>query len=177
MEIDFVSDKYAAASLPKQEFYYYLGLLSTKFAKTEYNILMILGLLIVEDFVLTGTLLEQNTLDRNIQILKKINKYRRFKSNLMSQMLEKLGSVKKNRNLFIHGIWSDPYVEENDLMISCTEPKVQLTELAHCRNWSSAKSHKFRIAYIKKQVLILDEISLTQDHLIKELKLNPDQFD
>ena len=176
MEINFSNDKYAHASLPKQEFYYYLGLMSTKFAKIEYNILTILGLLIIEDFVLSGTLLERNTLERNIELLKKVNQYRMFKTSLVSQMLAKLGSVKKNRNLFIHGIWSEPYIEENDLMISCSERKIQHTMLSHGNNWSSAKNHKFRIGYIKKQVLIIDEIILTQDHLIKELENNPGQF-
>jgi len=43
MEIDFTRHKYQQASLPKQEFYYYLGLLSTKFATIEYNVQTTLG--------------------------------------------------------------------------------------------------------------------------------------
>lgn len=62
---------YSKTEEPKKEFYFFLGLLSTKFAIMESNLLTILGLLIIDNFVLTSTVLEKNSLAQNIDLLKK----------------------------------------------------------------------------------------------------------
>jgi len=160
----------------EKEFYFYLGQMSTSFAKMEYNILTILGNLIIDDFVLTATILESNSLAQNIELLKKINKYRCFETNSLSNLISKIGSVRKNRNLFIHGIWGEPFEKENDLMIICREPKILYEEKKDdkktdriAKTWTSSKSHEFRLSYIKRQIEIIEDIITAQNALIKQL--------
>ncbi len=107
-----MTKKYLNSKDTEKEFYFYLGLLATLFSKMESNLLDILGKLIVDDFVLTNTILEKNSLAQNIELLKSINRYRGFQEKYFESLISKMGSVRKNRNLFIHGVWSE-------LCISC----------------------------------------------------------
>lgn len=65
-----------------KEFYFYLGLISTNFAIVEFNIIKFLGKLIIDDFVLTNTILERNSLAQNIELLKKLTNGENMKQML-----------------------------------------------------------------------------------------------
>lgn len=88
----------------KKEFYFNLGLLSTKFSKMEYKLIQILGLLIVDNFVITNTIFEKNSLAQNLELLKKLNKYRSYEEKYIQNLIANIGRIKKDRNLFIHGM-------------------------------------------------------------------------
>jgi len=161
----------------KNDFYTNLGLLSTKFAKLEYKVMEILGLLIIDNFVITNTIFEKNTLAQNIELLKRINKYRKYEEESIKNLIEKIGSLRKIRNLFIHGIWGEPFKFENDTLIQCQEPKIQYEdirddEIVLQQEWSSSKSHEFRLTYIKKTIQNLDDIINSQDCLIQRLRMH-----
>jgi len=154
----------------KKEFYYYLGLLSTKFAKLEFNLLSILSKLILDDFVLTSTILERNSLSQNIELLKKINKYKKFEVKSITKLIMSISNLKTTRNLFIHGIWGEPYIAENDISIHCQEARILYEEMENGKRWSSVRNHTFKLAFIKKQVQIIDDLILAQDYLIDKLE-------
>jgi hypothetical protein len=154
----------------KKEFYYYLGLLSTKFAKLEFNLLSILSKLILDDFVLTFTILERNSLSQNIELLKKLNKYKGFEEKSINELIKSIGNLKTTRNLFIHGIWGEPYIAENDISINCKEARILYQEDERKKSWASARNHTFRLSYIKKQIQIIDDLILAQDYLINKIK-------
>jgi hypothetical protein len=165
-----MTHKYSQVDDSHKEFYYYLGLISTKFAILESNLLNLLGKMIIDDFVLTNTLLERNSLSQNIELLKRINKYRQFEEDTIRKLIEKISSIRVNRNLFIHGIWGKPFMAENDLMIICAEPKLLYEENERVRSWASKKNHKFRLPYLKKQVDHIDEILMAQEYLLKKME-------
>lgn len=123
-----MTNKYSNTDKPKKEFYFYLGLLSTLFARMESNLITILGQLIVDNFVLTSTILERNSLAQNIELLKKINKYRGYEEAAIKNLTDKISNVKSKRNLFIHGIWSDPFELDNDIIILCYEARLLYEE-------------------------------------------------
>lgn len=168
-----MTDRYSNAEEPKKEFYFYLGLLSTKFAVMESNLLKILGLLIIDNFVLTATILERNSLAQNIELLKKVNKYRGYEENAIKNLIEKIGHIKGKRNLFIHGIWSEPFESNNDVVISCYEPKLLYEEEKEgdkiSKLWTSSNKHEFKLTYIKKLVENIGNIITEQDYLIRKL--------
>lgn len=169
-----MSMKYKDITEPKREFYCYLGLLSTKFAIMESHITTILGLLIIDDFVLTSTLFERNNLQQNIDFLKKISKHRDYEVEIINSIIRSIGNIKDKRNLFIHGIWEEPYEFENDIIIKCLEPR--LDHRIETRNGStfktttSHKTHEFRLTYIKKLVRDINDIIIAQEAAIKRLK-------
>lgn len=161
----------------KINFYTNLGLLSTKFAKLEYKLMEILGLLIIDNFVITNTIFEKNTLAQNIELLKRINKYRKHEEKYIQNLIAKIGSIRKVRNLFIHGIWGEPFEFENDILIQCQEPRIQYDDIKEDeiiiqQEWASSKSHEFRLAYIKKIIQDLDDIINSQDYLIQKLRIH-----
>ncbi len=166
---------YSKTEEPKKEFYFFLGLLSTKFAIMESNLLTILGLLIIDNFVLTSTVLEKNSLAQNIDLLKKINKYRSFEEATIEDLIAKIVNIKSRRNLFIHGIWGDPFEFDDDIIITCYEPKL-LYKQEHefgeytSKTWSSLVQHEFKMTHIKSLVETIIDILVTQDYLVNKLK-------
>jgi hypothetical protein len=169
-------NRYSKTEESKKEFYFYLGLLSTKFAIMESNLLKMLGLLIVDNFVLTSTILERNSLAQNIELLKKVNNYRGYEENAIKSLTEKIAQIKSKRNLFIHGIWGEPFEYDNDVIISCYEPKLIYDEEINnngekiSKTWTSSNQHEFRLTYIKKLVENIGDIITAQDYLISKLE-------
>ncbi|UUF15167.1 MULTISPECIES: hypothetical protein [Flavobacterium] len=158
----------------KKEFYFYLGLLSTLFAKMESNLLIITGKLITDDFVLASVLFERNTLAQNIDLIKKISVQRDFEINLIKNLADKISNIKRIRNLFIHGVWGEPYEKNNDVLITCSESKIDSVEKKFgaitAKSWKSVTTTEFRLTYIRKQVDHVEEIILSQNFLIKKLE-------
>lgn len=168
--------KFDNAEESTKEFYFYLGLLSTKFAVIESNLLSLLGSLITNDFVLTNTILERNSLSQNIDLLKKINKYRRFEEHKIQIVIQKISAIRIQRNLFIHGLWGVPTDKDKDVVISCSEPKIVYEENVRHRQWSSIKNHVFHLSYIKKLIEETDIIICELEFLAKTLEEDDDFY-
>ena len=170
-----MTKRYSNFTDSEKEFYFFLGLLSTKFAVMEYRLLQFLGGLIIDDFVLTNTIFEKNSLYQNIELIKEINKKRKFQKSAVDKLIEQISNIRGKRNLFIHGIWGEPISKENDLIINCDEPKLDYSEERligglMSQSWRSVKSYEFRLSYIKKLVENLNDIIYTQEFLIEKLK-------
>ena len=170
-----MTKRYSEYEEKHKEFYFYLGLISTRFAVVEYKVLKMLGLLISDDFVLTNTLFERNSLSQNIEFLKKINKLKRIEEVSIHNLIGKITNIKGKRNLFVHGLWGEPEIKENDLIISYADPKMDYTEefdngIRMSRTWSSVTKHEFRLSYLKKLSVSLSDIILAQNHLIKRIE-------
>ena len=170
-----MSDKYNKTEESKKEFYFYLGLLSTLFAKMESNLLTILGSLIADDFVLTTTILERNSLAQNIELLKKLNNYRDYEKKSLRNLIDKISKIKGTRNLFIHGIWGEPFELDNDIIMTCDEAKLLYEEekdangLIENKSWASKTRHEFRLSYIQKLVENVEDIITVQNYFINKL--------
>jgi len=170
-----MTSKFKNTDEKEKEVYFYLGLLSTLFAKMESKLLIIVGKHITSDFVLANTLFERNTLASNIEMLRSINDLKDFENETVKQLIQKISNIKKIRNLFIHGVWSDPIERENDIFIICRESKLDYSEKKENGNrisrlWGSNKSTEFRLSYIRKQVDHVEEILLIEDYLIKKFE-------
>ena len=170
-----MTNKYKNTDENKKDVYFYLGLLSTLFAKMESKLLDILGKHITSDFVLANTLFERNTLYQNIEILKSVNDLKGFEEVTVKKLIQKISSIRKTRNLFIHGVWDEPIEFENDILIVCRESKLDYSEERQngervSRLWGSKKSTEFRLSYIRKLVDNVEEILLIEDYLIKKIE-------
>jgi hypothetical protein len=55
----------------EKKFYFHLGLLSTKFAEMETNVISLLGGMITDEIFLINPIIEKNSLSQNIDLLKK----------------------------------------------------------------------------------------------------------
>lgn len=153
-----------------KEFYYYLGLLSTKFAEVEVNIMSMLGKLVVDEIFLINTIIERNSLRHNIELLKKINLYREFKTSEIKHLIEKISSLRIERNLFIHALWGKPFFKDGKIMISCLEPKVVSNINSYGRMRQSGKEHEFELSYLIKKISEVDEIINTQKSILQKIE-------
>lgn len=161
----------------EKEFYAYLGLLSVKFAKLEFNISAILGKLINSDEdLIVITLVENNSLNQNIELLKKINRIRKYQESSIENLIEEIGRVKNERNLFIHGLWGIPYESENDVKVNCEERKIRhsvdkdMKGNKVSQTWKLNKNQTYRLSYMKKRISTIDNILLAQEALIRKLE-------
>lgn len=170
-----MTHKYKNTDERKKEVYFYLGLLSTLFAKMESKLLDILGKHITSDFVLANTLFERNTLYQNIEMLKSINNLKDFEAETVKKLIQKISNVRKTRNLFIHGVWDEPIEFDNDILIVCRESKLDYSEEKEngkiiSRQWTSKRNTEFRLSYIRKLVENVEEILLIEDYLLRKLE-------
>ena len=161
----------------EKEFYAHLGLLSVRFAMVEYNLSIILGKLFgTDDDLISVTLIEKNTLSQNVEMLKKINKIRSCHEYEINNIIELVGRIKSNRNLFIHGIWGCPFESGNDIKIICDERRIRhkyekdINGKVIRENWEFNRNHILKLSDIKKQIDSIDCILLLQNVLIEKLK-------
>lgn len=159
------------------EFYTHLGLLSVKFAQMEYKLSTILGKLFgTDDDLITVTVTEKNTLSKNIELLKNLNRIRKFQYQLILDLINKIGKIQSDRNLFIHGIWSNPIKSENSINIICDEKKIRYNEEKDKvgnvidQTWHFNKNHIFSLSDIKNRINDIDNIVALEDGLIKDLE-------
>jgi len=159
------------------EFYAHLGLLSVKFAQMEYRLSTILGKLFgTEDDLIPVTVTENNSLSKNIELLKKLNRIRKFQDSLINDLINQIGKIQSDRNLFIHGIWGTPFESEGSTKIVCDEKKIRYEEKKDSRwdgldqTWHFNKNHIFGLSDIKNRINKLDSIISVQDGLLKDLE-------
>jgi hypothetical protein len=94
----------------------------------------------------------------------------------MKNLINEIGKIKSDRNLFIHGLWELPYESENDIKIVCGERNLKYDEHKDKegniieQKWTSNKKHIFWLSYIKKQIRKIEDILVSQNYLINELE-------
>jgi hypothetical protein len=166
------------------EFYAHLGLLSVRFAKLEFKLSTILGkLLDPKDDLIPTLITENNSLSKNIELLKKLNRVRNFHHALVSNLTSQISKIQNDRNLFIHGIWSDPIINENSIQIICEERKIRYNDEKDYegnfveQTWHLNKNHPFNLDDIKNRIKVIDNIVELEDKLLTELEdENNDHF-
>lgn len=153
----------------EKEFYFHLGLLSTKFAEIEANVISMLGGLITDNSFLINPIIEKNSLSQNIELLKKINLYKEFEKEDIETLINRTSKVRQYRNLFIHGLWGVPEQRENEVTIECIEQKVTPKMVKHGRMWTSGKEHLIKLSDIVSQINELDFIIALQKRLLEKI--------
>jgi hypothetical protein len=160
----------------EKEFYTYLGLLSVKFSTMENNLAQIVAKLIHnEEDLVTAILTEDNTLHKNIELIKQINKVRDFQVPYITNMLDLIQKVKSTRNLFIHGTWSKPFESQNDIMSLCNDIRLKYIEKKDkngrvWKEWQYNDNKEFRLSYIIQQIHGINDIIYIQETMLKKLE-------
>jgi hypothetical protein len=161
----------------EKEFYAYLGLLSVKFSEMENNLNQIVaGLIHNDDLIVTALLTEDNTLHKNLELLKKVNKFRDFQVSYIKQMVDQIGKVKITRNLFIHGVWSKPVQYENDILSHCNDVRLKYSDEKDrngevvSKRWQMNEHKEFRLSYIIQEIHRINDIIVIQKAMLKKLE-------
>jgi len=78
----------------EKEFFANLGLLSVKYALMENNLSLILAKLIgTNDEIIGTTILENNSISQYIELIKKINRHRWFREEMITDLISNINSV------------------------------------------------------------------------------------
>jgi len=156
----------------QKELYEKVGELSILYAKLEFNVSKILSMLInSDDETISIYLLERNTLQKNLELLRNFNRLRDFRSDDIEQLMISINKVKDRRNLFIHGLWSKPSIREGQKIAYCEERKIKYTkqnERGH-QQWNFNTFYKFTYDDLGEQIGEIRNIIDIQKRLIKEL--------
>lgn len=161
-----------------KECYLHLGLMSTEFAKVEEYIRNILAFLINNDnYFCALYAIEKNTLETNLQLLKKINFLVKYEESKINAIIEKLNPIKQVRNSFIHGVWSEPEEIDGEIHINVLRNKIQYIEDEGdgLPAWYGSKREAFTLKTIQLHLMTLEEIgvdlkTIFTDLLVKSLK-------
>lgn len=89
-----------------KEAYFRLGQLSTSFSEMEEEMFELLSKLISHDWIISSYLIDRNALEKNLQLLEKINDYRGFEIDKVKDLTKLIYSIKEKRNELIHGTWT-----------------------------------------------------------------------
>lgn len=161
----------------EKEFFAYLGLLSVKYAVMENNLSLILAKLIgTNDELILSTLLENNSISQNIELIKKINRHRWFREEMMTDLISEINKIKSDRNLFIHGTWGDAFIDKTELKIKCGERKLKYSDKKNSkgkvyeRSWIQNDTHVISLGKIKNMTDKIEEILHDQNQILNELK-------
>jgi hypothetical protein len=157
------------------EFYAHLGYLSVQFARMEQTLHAMIAVMVTDDlnYLDLHSITERMSISSLTDILKKLNRIKSFERELVDKILELVEKVRKNRNLFIHGIWSDPFVSEGKIMITCVDAKivyeVKEEDGGRTQSWRTKKI-PFTIDQINAEIETVMYIISLQESFIDKLE-------
>lgn len=98
-----------------------------------------------------------------------------MKTYTVTELIQKISSVRKTRNLFIHGVWDEPIKFENEILVICRESKLDYKEEKEngkviTIQWASMKNNEFKLSFIKKLVENVQEILQLEDDLLEKIE-------
>ena len=155
----------------EQNFYSLIGLISIRFAKLENAIIEMISILInSDDDIISLTLIENNSLSQNLDLLMKVNRRRDFEEDLIKSWCKQIDGIRINRNLFIHGIWSDIINSDGETFIYCEEKKLRFTKLPDGKQWNFNRHIKYSIESLKKEIIQIEKCIKDAEEMLKKLK-------
>lgn len=163
----------------EKDFYAQLGILSVKFSKLDYFLSVILELLLgTGDSTISLTLIENNNIAKNIDLIRKINRIRHYEENKISNLLDQVDNIKGDRNLFIHGIWSPPLESEDGISMICQARKIKYSlkkdkkGIVIRSEWRFNENYVFSLPQIKEKIIKIDEVLLILHNIIEKLDMD-----
>jgi hypothetical protein len=154
----------------EKEFYAHLGLLSIQFARMEQMLHLIAAGLLGADKFVSKTVIQNNNLTVNLNLVKKLNEFREIDINKMHLMIKQIEAIKDQRNLFIHAVWFEPYEQNGGIQITCSDMKVISTKTMYGKGWVDQTHYTFDLDDIKIKIEKLKEIQEIEKALLEQIK-------
>jgi len=167
------------------KFYSHLGQLSTLFARLEYLIREITGLYIVRDShhqMVYLSIIGKYSLEKNTALLKELTYINSFgdKQKSLLKLIGEVNHIRNIRNLFIHGLWDDPFIENEEIVIICNDKsfslKKKIKEQEQLLHFRSNEAKKFSLGTIKKHIQQLEKINTGLSAILNEIEDDPSEY-
>lgn len=166
-ELEKIFGKEATAPATEQEIekaYYFLGIIATKFAEIEKHLQALLGLMAGLKFV-GYKLIESNSLEKNLQLLKELNKWEKFKETDVAYFIKGISDIKPDRNSLIHGVWEIFRDENHEPVISVRSYKSKYSIEDGKDTWKMGTQR----LYSFKDMLVLIERAKELNERLKDI--------
>lgn len=117
-----------ASEEEKAKAYAYLGILATTFAMLESRLMSLIASM--EGISLVGfAMIENNSLEKNLQLLETINKMRLLEPEKLKAFIAEVKRIKNHRNNLIHGDWQIFRNEEDKPVIAVRNKKTKIEKV------------------------------------------------
>lgn len=151
-------------------YYANIGLITIRFAELESIITHIIEYFINSDNeIISHVLIGNNNLESNLTLLKKINLNRRYEEEKINKIITEIRILKDTRNLFVHGVWSEVHVEDDETYILCSNHKQVYEKVHDGRQWRRYGSQKFTQENLEFEIKKIDIILLALKEILDNL--------
>jgi hypothetical protein len=155
----------------EKEFYSYLGLLATKFARVEQLVSLTCIHLKGSEQISEIEKIQKNGIHKNLHLLRTLSKLRKAEETAISAFIKSFMPLKWDRNRFIHSVWFKPYETDSSIQITCSDMRV-VEEKSKSEKVTRYDSTHFTydIEDIKHIISVVDDISTDQAEIYQRLK-------
>lgn len=152
-------------------FYAHIGLVTVRFAELESLISHIIERLInSDDDVISNTLIENNNLSSNLNVLEKINRRRGYEEKKITEVIKKINQLKKTRNFFVHGVWNDIKKDEKGIYMRCSNHKHIYKKIHNGKQWTRYSGKIFRLEDLQNEIKNIDAILIILKEIFENLE-------
>lgn len=156
-----------------KEAYHKLGQLSTLFAEMEEEVHEIVSGLISEDWIISSYLIDRNFLEKNLQLLEKLNEYKEFEVDKVKEVVRSIYAVKEKRNELIHGVWSVRIIKSDSspvIFVGSHRMMRPDTIIKGKKGWASRTYKSYSFTEISKTIGEIKAIIVNLKELTENLK-------
>jgi len=105
-----------------------------------------------------------------LELIKKLSSFRHYEEERISEIVSKLKPLQRLRNSFIHGVWLDVTIENNETCIYCSDHIWQLTKSSSNRiQYSRYDSKRYTTRDLDKELITASEILLELKRLWQDI--------
>jgi len=138
----------------EQYFYAQIGIISVEFSNLENQIRELIGLLINSDDEYINLLLtEENSINQNLKLLLKLSKFRHVQEDEIKLLHRSIDKLRINRNLFIHGLWTNFKTESNEIIFVCEVKKIEFKKGRYGVTTYMNKFLEFKMEDFEKEII------------------------
>ncbi len=150
------------------EGYRKLGVLSTSFSELEQLVQDLIAFIVNLEVVVGLHLIEENSLDKNLQLLMKINKFYKYKDDELKSLCIDIRAIKNDRNSLIHGVWQiNLNAKTGEPTITVFKSKVEHNKTEQSEYWSNRTIKYYTFEQIEKLIDGTKNITKTLNDLIQ----------
>ncbi len=167
-----VETNYSRGMIARGDIFKILGRVSVLFSTLEAEIAELLCVLVhQEDPMLAATVLERSPFARNLELLKKVA---RFRDTRLESRVNRLWTIvtplNKKRNLFVHGCWDISPMLLDQGKVGVSDSKINYKENKSRKTWRKGTDHVLTYQDLQEyQAEVMRALKMTRE-LLQALK-------
>lgn len=165
--------------ITKKDIHATLGRISIMFANLEHELHeVIVNTSFKGDWVQASAVIEDHTLNKNLQSIQKISKgLNETLENRLIKLVKEIDQLRIKRNMFIHGQWHLNHDSSEDKSITVTDLRTKFKREKRRKTWSRGTTTEFSFDDLRTiEVQIMSALQQAYDINEKLVELSEDDF-